>query len=134
MTNQNKITTEQITAKIEALKELRDKLNPYQARRDEIISNLFDRLSCTWLGERIPFQILDHNTAEILVDENKPITQRALKQIAQRRRSIRVDCSSQAEKLNNAMHKDIEIAESELKELEDIRDHIASEVEIIEKT
>ena len=105
-----------------AQKELED---GYKAKRDELLEQLTDALSNILLGEKIPLDVVNSETGEIIIPANRKITKTLLKKLAGVYDRIEIDPSPIRNKIN-------EIISQFKKKFEDLQVQQEEEVERIE--
>ena len=65
----------------------------YKKKRIELIDTLTDKLADTLMGEKIPLDIVDGQTGEILIEANKKVSKSLLHKVAEHHDSIEIEAS-----------------------------------------
>jgi DNA-directed RNA polymerase subunit beta len=71
----------------------------YKSRRQELVEDLTERLSNILLGEKIPLDVVNVETGEIIIPANRKITKTLLRKLAQESEHIQIDSSPIQQKI-----------------------------------
>ncbi len=71
----------------------------YKSKRQELVEDLTERLSNILLGEKIPLDVVNVETAEIIIPANRKITKTLLRKLAQESEHIQIDSSPIQQKI-----------------------------------
>jgi len=74
-------------------KQLKQIEEDYRAKKEDLTEQLTDRLSDILLNEKIPLDVVNGQTGEIIIDANKKITKTLLRKLAENYDSIEIDPS-----------------------------------------
>jgi DNA-directed RNA polymerase subunit beta len=74
-------------------KQLKEIEEGYRAKKEDLTEQLTDRLSDILLNEKIPLDVLNGQTGEIIIESNKKITKTLLHKLAENYDSIEIDPS-----------------------------------------
>jgi DNA-directed RNA polymerase subunit beta len=80
-------------AQAETKKQIKQIEEEYKKKRVELIDQLTDKLSDVLMGEKIPLDVVDGQSGEILIEANKKVTKSLLHKVAEHHDSIEIDAS-----------------------------------------
>ena len=80
-------------AQAETKKQIKQIEEEYKKKRVELIDQLTDKLSDVLMGEKIPLDVVDGQSGEILIEANKKVTKSLLHKVAEHHESIEIDPS-----------------------------------------
>ena len=80
-------------AQAETKKQIKQIEEEYKKKRTEMIEQLTDKLSDVLMGEKIPLDVVDGQSGEILIEANKKVTKSLLHKVAEHHESIEIDAS-----------------------------------------
>ncbi len=97
----------------------------YKGKKEELLEQLTEALSNILLGEKIPLDVVNSETGEIIIPANRKITKTLLKKLATVYDRIEIDPSPIRNKIN-------EIIGSFKRKFDDLENHHSEEVERVE--
>ena len=111
-------------------KQQKQMLDDFEKRETELTENLTDALSNILLGEKIPLDVLNGETGEIIIPANRKITKTLLRKLAAAYDVIAIDPSPIQQKINNIIGE----YSSKFAQLKDDRENMALRLESGEET
>ncbi len=109
----------------EQRKQLKQIEDEHKTKRDELVNELTERLSDILLNEKIPLDVVNAQTGEIIVPANKKITKTVLHKMAQEHDHIDIDPSP----IRNKIFDIISGFEQKFAELDDEREAALDKIE-----
>ncbi|MCH2175859.1 MAG: DNA-directed RNA polymerase subunit beta [Lentisphaeria bacterium] len=93
-------------SKVEIRRHIREAKNTYKAEYDELIEDLCEKLSAKLLGSKLPFDIVDANTAEEgtpIIPANRKVTKVLLRKLAQNHDNYKMPKSPTRDQIDEIM-------------------------------
>jgi DNA-directed RNA polymerase subunit beta len=94
-----KDTGKERTTAAESKKQLKAVEDEYNTKRAELVEQLTEKLSDVLLNEKIPLDVVNGQTGEIIIPANKKITKSYLSKLAENHESIEIDPSPVRQKI-----------------------------------
>jgi DNA-directed RNA polymerase subunit beta len=117
-------------SKAERNKQQKQMQEDFDKREAEITENLTDALSNILLGEKIPLEVLNGETGEIIIPANRKITKTLLRKLAAAYDVIAIDPSPIQQKINNIISE----YSAKFAQVKDDRDNMSLRLESGEDT
>ena len=114
----------------ERRKQQKQMVDDFDKREAELTENLTDALSNILLGEKIPLDVVNGETGEIIIPANRKITKTLLRKLAAAYDVIAIDPSPIQQKINNIIGE----YSSKFAQLKDDRENMALRLESGEET
>ncbi|MBI2442023.1 MAG: DNA-directed RNA polymerase subunit beta [Lentisphaerae bacterium] len=121
--SQQRVTREQLTNKARR-QQMRQIEDDYKAKKQQFTDELTEALSNVLLGEKIPLDVVNVETGEIIIPANRKITKFLLRKLAAGWEHIEIDPSPIQERIQGIIHEHM----SRFSEIERQRDEALSHI------